>query len=628
MHALTRLGVPATTVRTRWMFGFQRRLVRRWECEMLCPKLGPLPQTSQLAATFLLLIVVPPPPVGRGEVGDRHVTSGDRTACQGARNSPGNLDRVADQMPRAQLPDEEDMVQDAADTAAGVRQWLTIAVGLLDEHREILDATNVFPVPDSDTGTNLFLTMGEAAQAVGDVPVTAAPAVVARAAVRGSLVGARGNSGVIVTQYLGALLASDPSGALPGIEDAAASVAALDRAAVSARRAVARPVEGTVLTVARAVADGAARALAGGAGDSRGAVLRAGIEAGWRALAETPDQLPVLRQAGVVDAGAWGLLLVLEALAEVLTGTVGRHALDRTSVTAWPVPLARPVEGGAFEVMFVVDDPAEDVAPALREALAAIGDSVAVVGAEGLRQAHVHTDHPLAALAAARDLGVEPIQVRVRHLIGGHPGDQVPERPADPHTPAPTDLGLVAVTGAPGLVADLARAGAVVVLVGPGRAAGPELARALADTAAHHVLLLAPAGLIDPLAARRGPVVGARPLGEVVALDGLAEVQVAAAGAAWCTLDHTGPAAGRIARMRATVEAVAVARPTPRALPDAARSALGAGAGLLTVVSGPDAGLDEAALRTALAADLAAAGAELVVLPGVLAGAAVELGAE
>ncbi len=520
------------------------------------------------------------------------------------------------------------MVQDAADTAAGVRQWLTTAVGLLGEHREILDATNVFPIPDSDTGTNLFLTLGEASHAVGDVPESAPPAVVARAAVRGSLVGARGNSGVIVSQYLGALLASDATGALPGIEDAAASVAALDRAAASARRAVARPVEGTVLTVARAVADGAARALADGAGDSRGAVLRAGIEAGWQALARTPDQLPVLARAGVVDAGAWGLLLVLESLAEVLTGTVGRHALDRGAGAAWPVPRERPLEGGAFEVMFVVDDPAVDIAAPLREALAAIGDSVAVVGAEGLRQAHVHTDHPLAALAAARDLGVEPVQVRVRHLIGDHPGDDAGERPADPHAPTPTDLGLVAVTGAPGLVADLARTGAVVVLVGPGRAAGPELARALADTAAQHVLLLAPVGLIDPLAARRGPVVGARAAGEVVALDGLAEVQVAAAGAAWGTLDHAEPAAGRIARMRTIVEAVTVTRPTPTALPDAARTALAAGAGLLTVVSGPDAGLDEAALRAALAADLTAAGAELVVLPGVLDGAAVELGAE
>lgn len=518
------------------------------------------------------------------------------------------------------------MVQDPADTAAGVRQWLTTAVGLLAGHREILDATNVFPVPDSDTGTNLVLTLGEAVHAVSELPEVAPPAVVARAAVRGSLVGARGNSGVIVSQYLGALLASDAAGALPGIEDAAASVAALDRAAASARRAVARPVEGTVLTVARAVADGAAAALAQGAGDSRGAVLRAGLEEGWRALARTPEQLPVLRRAGVVDAGAWGLLLLLEALAEVLTGTVGRHGLD-PQVPA-PVPAAGEfvvdlVEevGGAFEVMFVVDDPAEDVAPALREALAAIGDSVAVVGAEGLRQAHVHTDHPLGALAAARDLGVEPIQVRVRHLIGEHPG-------TDPHAPVPTDLGLVAVTGAPGLVADLARAGAVVVLVGPGRAAGPELARALADTAAGHVLLLAAVGLIDPLAARRGAVVGARTAGEVVALDGLAEVQVAAAGAAWSTLDHSEPPAVRIARMREVVEAVAVTRPSPEGVPDAARAALAAGAGLLTVVSGPVAGLDPEEMRAALTAELAAADAELVVLPGVLEGAAVELGAE
>ena len=512
-------------------------------------------------------------------------------------------------------------MQDAVDTAAGVRRWLSTAVGLLHEHRAVLDATNVFPVADSDTGTNLFLTLGEAAEAVGDVPAAAPPAVVARAAVRGSLIGARGNSGVIVSQYLSALLTSDASGALPGIEDAAASVAALDRAAVSARRAVARPVEGTVLTVARAVADGAARALADGAGDSRGAVLRAGIDAGWQALAETPDQLPVLRQAGVVDAGAWGLLLVLEALAEVLTGTAGRHALDQTAETVWSMPVMAPTDGGAFEVMYVVDDPALDIAPPLREALAEIGDSVAVVGAEGLRQAHVHTDHPLTALAAARALGVEPIQVRVRHLLGERPG-------ADPHAPPPTDLGLVAVTGAPGLVADLARAGAVVVLVGPGRTAGPELARALADTAADRVLLLAPEGLIDALAARRAPLAGARAAGEVTALDGLAEVQLAAAGAAWCTLDPTGTAADRIARIRAVVETVAVTRPAPDGVALAARAALGTGATLLTLLTGPGAGLDPAALHADLAADLGTAGAELVVLSGALEGSAVELGAE
>lgn len=500
------------------------------------------------------------------------------------------------------------------DTAAGVRRWLSTAVALLGEHREALDRANVFPVADSDTGTNLLLTVTEAADAAdAAADVADIPAVVARAAVRGSLVGARGNSGVIVSQYLAALLATDAAGDLPAMVDAAASVGALDRAAVSARRAVARPVEGTVLTVARAVADGAAAGLATGARDSRGAVLRVGLEAGWRALAETPDQLPVLREAGVVDAGAWGLLLVLEALAEVLTGEAGPRREVPTNPAA--VAVAPAASGGAFEVMYVVDDPTADVSARLRGALVRIGDSVAVVGAEGLRQAHVHTDTPLAALDAARALGVEPVQVRVRFLHGEHAG-------AHPHGVTPSELGLVAVTAAPGLVADLARAGAVVVLMAPGRVAGPELGRAVADAAADRVLLLAAAGLVDGdrLARRRGPSV-------VTARTGLAEVQIAAAGAVWAAHDDD-PGEARLRRVLDALAEVRVERPGPGGVVPAAKVALARGAGLLTVLTGPDADLTEAGLAAALGADLAAAHAELLVLPGVLTGAEVELGIE
>lgn len=334
-----------------------------------------------------------------------------------------------------------------------VRTWLASAVDTLRTHRAALDELNVFPVPDSDTGTNLHLTLTEALHAVRRVPPGAEPAVLSAAAVRGALTGARGNSGVILGQYLAVVLA--------GLTGAAATspAATLASAARAARAAVGRPVEGTMLTVADVVA----RTAAGGPG-----TLASAVDAGWAALPATSEQIPALRSAGVPDAGAWGLLLVLDELVRALGGTVApRPAPPTPQRPTTPAPHLDAGVDGEMEVMYLVTEsrtaspapgPGPDAAPdavaeQLRTALGTVGGSVAVVGADGLWQAHVHTDHPLDAVDVPARLGLRSGPVGLRHLV----------RQSGVHAHAPT-VGLVLVTARRTLAPDLARAGAVVVL--------------------------------------------------------------------------------------------------------------------------------------------------------------------
>jgi len=341
-------------------------------------------------------------------------------------------------------------------------------------------------------------------------------------------------------------------------------------------------------------------------------VLDAAVDAGYRALGRTTAQLAALREAGVLDAGAWGLLLVLDALAEVLHG--GDRPGHERPVPAMPTRhhcIVDGVPGGEFEVMYVVasDDGADDaVALALRDALSQVGDSVAVVGGDGLWQAHVHTDTPLPAVAGAAAAGARATQIRVRHLAS-QSGVHGAHRPA---------LGLVAVTGAPGLTADLARAGAVVVLVAPGDVAGPELERAVDDTGAATVLLLAADALLHTPVARA-----------VRAADGLSEAQVVAGAATLASLD---PALGVETLVHEVLEAVAAVRTAdvgpggdPEVAADVVDALLAQPCALLTVLTAD--GTPPAVVERIVAV-AAARGVEVVVLPTGTAGDRVVLGAE
>ncbi len=188
-----------------------------------------------------------------------------------------------------------------------VRDWAVRALTALGESRAEIDALNVFPVPDGDTGTNLYLTMESACEGVQDCWTEDAPDVeqAARAMSTGALMGARGNSGVILSQILrgtGEILSALPDGSVLVGADVHRLLA---RAADLGYEAVARPVEGTILTVARAAAD-AAGAIASAGSDDAVAVVQAAVDGARDALARTPSMLESLRLAGVVDAGGAG----------------------------------------------------------------------------------------------------------------------------------------------------------------------------------------------------------------------------------------------------------------------------------------------------------------------------------
>ncbi|MFC0041252.1 DAK2 domain-containing protein [Actinomadura rayongensis] len=333
---------------------------------------------------------------------------------------------------------------------AAVRRWCRLAADALGGVRGDLDALNVFPVPDGDTGTNLHLTVLGAADALDAVPA-AGTAETWRALARGALLAARGNSGVILSQVLRGL-ADRLADAGPA--DGPAFGAALRHASDLARRSVEHPVEGTILSVLAAAAARREALLAD--------AVRAAAADARRALRETPRQLGALASAGVVDAGAAGLCVVLDALVAVVTDEYPEHydvpARVPGIVRAEPAAPS-PVPG--YEVMYLLDA-ADAAVPALRETLDGLGDSLVVVGGDGLWNVHVHVDDAGAAIEAGLAAG-RPHRVRVTYLHAPPPDDDAAHRPG-PHA----GRAVVAVTAAGGLAALFESCGARVVRREPG----------------------------------------------------------------------------------------------------------------------------------------------------------------
>ncbi|HEY0774510.1 MAG TPA: DAK2 domain-containing protein, partial [Nocardioidaceae bacterium] len=299
-----------------------------------------------------------------------------------------------------------------------VVRFADVALEALGAAREEIDALNVYPVPDGDTGTNLFLTLESARDAMFD-RLEAEPDADLRKALaaysRGALLGARGNSGVIMSQLIGALLKRIGE-AGPGDRSAVVFAEGMDRATEASYAAVGDPVEGTILTVARAASEAALDA-AKVPGHRLGHVIRAAAAAAREALAHTPEQLKTLRDAGVVDAGGRGLCVVLDAAETAVTGKWSVERPASLGVHAIPVPLPtddlRP-DGPAYEVMYLLDA-ADDAVPELRRKLAPLGDSLVVVGGDGLWNVHVHVDDVGAAVEAGIEAG-RPYRIRVTHF--------------------------------------------------------------------------------------------------------------------------------------------------------------------------------------------------------------------
>jgi uncharacterized protein len=369
---------------------------------------------------------------------------------------------------------------------ATVLRFAEVALAALGDAREEIDALNVYPVPDGDTGTNMFLTFESARNAMLDAVTGPQPDLRAALAAfaRGALLGARGNSGVILSQLIGALCRRL---AEAGPEDRSAEAFAdgLVLATDASYAAVGEPVEGTILSVARAASE-AARATADEPDTRLGQVIHAAAAAAREALARTPEQLPILKAAGVVDAGGRGLSVVLDAAETAVTGhrRVPEPAQLGTHHIPVPLPSGDLTEGGpAYEVMFLLEAD-DDRIPALRRRLGPLGDSLVVVGGERLWNVHVHVDDVGAAVEAGIEAG-RPYRVQVTHFA-----EQVRARSTAVGR-ARSGRKCVVVAAGDGL-ADLFReAGAQVVPAEPGRRPSTgQILEVIAGCGAAEVLVL------------------------------------------------------------------------------------------------------------------------------------------
>jgi DAK2 domain fusion protein YloV len=295
-------------------------------------------------------------------------------------------------------------------SARELRSTIATYLDLLRSHKEVINRLNVYPVPDGDTGTNMTLTIESVTAELGPLADDAEMAEVCKAIAHGSLMGARGNSGVILSQMLRGLVAKFP---LKGDVSPDLLAESLEYADVLARQAVVRIVEGTMLSIARAAAEGA-RAH----GETMIELVRSARDRAKDALAFTPEQLPVLKQAGVVDSGGTGLLLLYDALCNVVADDPLPVAPPADSITVHVLEETEEREPNIadlrYEVMYLLDAD-DDKMHGFRGVWSGIGDSIVIVGGDGLYNCHIHTDDIGAAIEAALDAG-RPRDIRVTDL--------------------------------------------------------------------------------------------------------------------------------------------------------------------------------------------------------------------
>ncbi len=393
------------------------------------------------------------------------------------------------------------------------RAMIHAAHETLAAHQGEVNALNVFPVPDGDTGTNMTLTMASACREVDRVSSDAVGEV-ARAVAQGSLMGARGNSGVILSQILrGFARRADGKRELSPLDLAAAFHDGVE----VAYRAVMKPVEGTILTVARGFARAAMDSARKG-GDIR-EVLRRGLDEGRQVLDRTPSMLAVLRQAGVVDAGGKGFLVLLEGALDCLLSADGQRRAAAAPAAPAAVAPEFTITAEISDIRYVYDTELLVRGQALdadvfRRTLERLGDSVLVVGDPSLLKVHVHTNQPGQVLDYCIRHG-EVVEIEIKNMREQHEalrrakaaaqaepvpaaGDPVPAPPGagaaaeDSPVPETKPFGFVAVATGAGLQAALKSLGADAVVDG-GQTMNPsteELARAAASVAADTVIIL------------------------------------------------------------------------------------------------------------------------------------------
>jgi len=325
----------------------------------------------------------------------------------------------------------------------------------------MINALNVYPVPDGDTGTNMSLTMQAALQETVHSPDEESADAIAQAVAQGALMGARGNSGVILSQIFRGMARRLRN--LPRF-DALVLAAAMAEATDTAYKGVIKPVEGTILTVVREVADVAQRAAA-----ERNDLLYLMdqmVAEAKRSVAHTPELLPVLAESGVVDAGGQGLFVILEGMLRHMRG-------ERVELTASPravVDLQAPTsqEGWGYDVQFVLRGSDLNV-EGIRDTIAEMGDSVLVVGDQMMVKVHVHSPEPGTPLNYGVQLGslsniiVENMQEQYEEFIAGKPAVGV-RATTRPKITCP--IGIVAVAAGEGMIRVLESLGAERVVHG------------------------------------------------------------------------------------------------------------------------------------------------------------------
>lgn len=370
----------------------------------------------------------------------------------------------------------------------GLRRALEASTIWLERHVELINALNVYPVPDGDTGTNMLLTMRAALDELNNSPSSSVSAV-AHTVSYGALMGARGNSGVILSQLFRGLARSlDEKETFTALELAQA----MKEASATAYQGVIKPVEGTILTVAREAAE-AAMAAAQERNDLI-YVLERTVEEARHSVARTPSLLSVLAEAGVVDAGGQGLFVILEGALRFARGEeVGEPSMIETA-TELEVPVE---EEYGYETMFVLHGENLNV-DEIREAIAAMGESVLVVGDSKAVKVHVHTMEPgrpldyAAKLGSLTQISVENLQEQYREFARRSEAT-APERP-QPSSVAEElgDVAIVAVAPGEGLARVFESLGASTVVPG-GQTMNPstqEILEAIQSADAEKVIVL------------------------------------------------------------------------------------------------------------------------------------------
>jgi DAK2 domain fusion protein YloV len=277
-----------------------------------------------------------------------------------------------------------------------LHQALRASAAWFEQHVQAVNSLNVFPVPDGDTGTNMMLTLQSALKEVGDSPSSSASEVAQKIS-HGALMGARGNSGVILSQLLRGMARYFQKKDVFTTSDLAA---AMREGAATAYKGVLKPVEGTILTVAREVADACARAAEDT--DDVIAILETAVEEAHGSVSRTPSLLPVLKEAGVVDAGGQGLAIILEGVLRFARGeSVGT---SRASTAHTELTVHQMEDEYGYDTQFIIHGEELDV-EMVRQKIAEMGDSVMVVGDSSTVKVHVHTPTPGTPLNYGASLG-------------------------------------------------------------------------------------------------------------------------------------------------------------------------------------------------------------------------------